>query len=281
MTRSLRGLLRKVVKPESLYPVYFRARNALGRGETRFEIGIVTYVARYEAYFKPLVANLKRQFPDVMIRVAVNGYHDQVRQLEFLAHVERDFGVDPGVELQTWTEPQSLSLLWNRLIRSVSADYALILNDDLTPAPGFRRELEINWRPDSETVCLINRSWSSFFIPTNLVNAIGWFDERFPGVGNEDQDYEARMALDGRVPQNMRIWTLDNLIVKTTDFSYGPEMKVANLKYSGPNLEFFNSKWEVRNFPAEGYIWVEILKAYVRIRPGMATPNFYGGSPDV
>jgi hypothetical protein len=108
-----------------------------------------------------------------------------------------------------------------------------------------------------------------------MISRIGWFDERLPGVGNEDEDYEARLALQGIGLPSFELSALRNVVVKTKDFSYGKEMAVINEKYTSDNKRFFNSKWEITNEAQDDFVHVRILQKAVRLRPGMETPNFY------
>ena len=41
---------------------------------------------------------------------------------------------------------------------------------------------------------VINQSWSHFMISREVIIRVGWFDERFPAIGNEDEDYESRLG---------------------------------------------------------------------------------------
>ena len=60
----------------------------LPRMRSDFAIGMVTYIARFERTFKPALGRLVRAFPDVAIYVAVNGFHDRDRQIEYLNEVK-------------------------------------------------------------------------------------------------------------------------------------------------------------------------------------------------
>jgi hypothetical protein len=121
----------------------------------------------------------------------------------------------------------------------------------------------------------LKSSWSHFFISKNTVAKVGWFDERFPAVGNEDEDYESRLALMGEPPICVVIDGLRNISEKTRDFSYGRNVAVVKKKYVSSNKEFFDSKWELSPDPRDGFTYVRILRSHIRLRPGMETPNFH------
>lgn len=244
---------------------------------TAFSIGIVTYIRRYEEFFRPLITYFCRLFPDTEIVVAVNGYYDQAAQEKYLVEITAFLGQFPNVKVLAHTTPESLSKLWNKLIINSTAEKTLICNDDLLLLPTFRRHLEASGLL-AEDVGLIKWSWSHFIISKRIVSQVGWFDERFPGVGNEDEDYEARLAhLNIPVPTFM-MGGLRNITVKTEDFSYGKNMAVVNRKYTGANKEFFDSKWELSETAQPGFAYVRLLRKYARIKPGMETPDFH---PDI
>jgi GR25 family glycosyltransferase involved in LPS biosynthesis len=243
----------------------------------RYSIGVVTYVSRYTSHFKPLICQLTRLFPNTEIIVAINGYHDTRRQEAYLSKITKLLGRYPNVRVLPHEKPQSLSKLWNQLIITASAPTVLILNDDVLLLPTFRKHLE-RLSIESCDVILLKATWSHFFISKNVVAEAGWFDERFPGVGNEDEDYEARLTLLKKRIQTVPLAGLRNISAKTKDFSYGRNMEVVKEKYTGANKRFFDSKWELSDQPREGFTYVRILQGYVRMRPTMATPDFY---PDI
>jgi hypothetical protein len=124
-------------------------------------------------------------------------------------------------------------------------------------------------------VALLKMSWSHFMIAKRVVNTAGWFDERFPGVGNEDEDYEARLALLGEPVHCIELGGLKNISVKTKDFSYGKNVDVVKEKYMSANKRFFDSKWVLSSEPGKDFAYVRILGSYARMKPGMETPDFY------
>jgi hypothetical protein len=239
-----------------------------------YSIGVVTYVARYKRFFRPLLRQLVMAFPDTTIVVAANGYHDQKRQSLYLHELRKFVSRYPNVKLIEHKEPQSLSKLWNKLMIHSTTNATLILNDDVAITPSFRHNLEGSGLLGLP-VALINRSWSHFVITKDIVEKAGWFDERFPAVGNEDQDYEARLALLGVAPTSKVVRGLINVVFKTKDFSYGKKVDVINQKYVRENQVFFNHKWSVSKTKVDGFVYVDILDAYVKLNQGFETPNFY------
>lgn len=245
-----------------------------GVTNTDFTIGITTYVVRFESCLKPLIKQLSTVFPDTTILIAVNGHHDQDRQEKYLNELQAYLKNFPNITAITHKEPVGLTKLWNELIIQSNTYGTLVLNDDLTIDQHFRNNLEVqDIRED--TITIINRSWSHFYIPKSVIRKVGWFDERFTGIGTEDWDYECRMNRVEMEPRFVEVKGVLNEVLHTPDYSFGPEMDVVNEKYSKANLDFFHTKWDVSETEKPGYRWVRIVQGHVKRKPGMETPDFY------
>ena len=246
-------------------------------GNNEYSISVVTYINRYEKFFRPLIRSLCALFPDTEIIVTINGYYDRPRQMEYLKRVADLLDTYPNVSRVEHMEGQSLSKLWNQSLIESRNKKLFVFNDDLIILPSFRRHLEASGIIGEE-LALINRSWSHFLISKRIVSEVGWFDERFPGVGNEDEDFEARLVHAGLNVKSFTVQGLRNVVFKTRDFSYGKHTKTINVKYVRANKAFFDKKWELSDEKLGGSVFVPILGQYARLREGMDTPNFY---PDV
>tara|TARA_B100000809_G_scaffold46738_1_gene41148 strand:- start:13367 stop:14218 length:852 start_codon:yes stop_codon:yes gene_type:complete len=239
-----------------------------------YSIGVVTYVNRYEIHFLPLIKRLVTVFPDTQIVIAVNGYYDAEVQQRYLKQISALLNQYKNVDVITYDTGQSLSKLWNQLIIHSKTDKTLIFNDDIKIASNFRGKLERSGILN-ESCGLINASWSHFLMSKQIIQKNGWFDERFPGVGYEDQDFEIRLVLNGIVIKDYCIGGLKNLVFKTTDFSYGENIETDFEKYSSVNGKVFFKKWEVTQTDTDKFTWVRIIQAYAKQIEGMETPNFY------
>jgi len=239
-----------------------------------FSIGIVTYVDRYERFFKPLITNLVKIFPDTEFIISVNGYYERKIQDEYLKDINAFLGKFRNVKVVDFVEPQSLSKLWNLCILNSSTQKTFIFNDDIKIKTSFRKDLE-NSGILKEEIALINRSWSHFLISKETVVKNGWFDQRFPGVGNEDEDYEARLVINKIKINTFRIYSLKNIVFLTSNFSYGKDIDTVNTKYVKQNKIFFDSKWDLTKVNSPSYHYVEILNGYIKLKEGMDTPFFY------
>ncbi len=244
------------------------------RTNFRFSIGIVTYVDRYNNFFKPLITNLITIFPDTEFVISVNGYYDKTVQEKYLDEIKLFLSGFKNVKIIDFIEPQSLSKLWNLLILNASSDKILILNDDLKISTLFRKNLNRSGILDEE-IALINRSWSHFLISKKIVGNLGWFDQRFPGVGNEDEDYECRLVHNNTIIKTFKIKGLNNVVFQTSNFSYGKDIDTIHTKYVRRNKDFFDSKWELSEMGSSSSKYVKIVDCYAKLRKGMETPEFY------
>jgi len=242
--------------------------------EINFTISIVTYLDRFDLFFKPLIKHLKFCFPNTEIIVVINGYYDLKKQKRYLVAVKQFLSNFDYVKVIDFEQPQSLSKLWNLAIIAAINEKVLIMNDDLKIVPWFNKDL-MKSNILSEEIALINRSWSHFIISKKIFKEIGYFDERFPGVGNEDEDYECRLVLKGILIKTFKIKSLKNIVYKTKNFSYGEKVITINEKYVKANKIFFDSKWQTSTTVQDGFNYVEILNLYVKLKTGMETPNFY------
>jgi hypothetical protein len=257
-----------------VWKFYPQQKQPSANNSEKYSIGIVTYINRYDMFFKTLVKNLCKLFPDVEITIAINGYYDFEKQKKYLEAVGKQLKKYPNVKKITYNEGQSLSKLWNQLLINSSNQKIFIFNDDIKITPSFRKDIEGSGVLKEE-VALLNKSWSHFLISKKTVAQTGWFDERFPSVGNEDQDYECRLATEGFKIKSFEIPSLKNLIYFTKDFSYGKKTEVVNKKYVSANKDHFNKKWILSDEPKEDFHFVRILGKHAKMNTGMETPNFY------
>jgi hypothetical protein len=240
----------------------------------KFSIGIVTYINRYDKLFKPLIKNLCKIFPDTEIVIAINGYYDQDKQKKYLEEIKALLSKYNNIKYIEYNEGQSLSKLWNQLIINSKNEKIFICNDDIKIAPYFRKNVEKSAILSKE-LGLLNWSWSHFLISKKIIKNVGWFDERFPGVGNEDEDYEARLVINGIIIESFEINGLKNIIIQTQDFSYGKNTETVNIKYVKENKVVFDRKWDMLDDKKEGYVFVRLLGKYLKLKKGMETPDFY------
>lgn len=243
--------------------------------QTGLTIGLVTFVARYEKFFQPFIRQLAAVFPHREIIVIANGYPDKERQDKYLASISAFVAQFPNVRLIPHHEPEGLSRLWNEIIRNASSDHVLIMNDDISITPLFRRQLENSGILESD-LALINQTWSHFVIAKKTVASIGWFDERLEGVGNEDQDYDYRLIAAGKSAGNAWLKGIRNIVTDTPDSSYKAKTVTVNRKYSGINYEFLHRKWRIYEQKKNDLcLYSPKFNTWFEKEPLLPTPPFY------
>jgi hypothetical protein len=230
---------------------------------TRFQIGITTYIDRYDEYFKPLYLSLSLLFPDVDIFVAVNGFYDRDLQIKYLNQICNDLSSIKSNEstFVLHDSPVGLTRLWNEILSQGKNTTTLLLNDDLKIYPWFRVWVERNIM-NVDKLTLINGSWSHFFYNKSLLSSIGYFDEDFCGIGFEDMDYTARCGFAGLAIHNLGCNYIEHADHKPSrtsfdeisDTLWGP-------KYSTINHKYFFWKWKVAN--EKSGVFIKQLNSYV------------------
>lgn len=126
-----------------------------------YSIGIVTYVGRFEKYFIPLIKSLTEIFPDKEIICIINGHHNISLQLKYLKKATSFLKQYHNIRYLTNQQHQSLAKCWNWLMILSSNERVLILNDDLSLSPLFRKDFEDNLKKNPDFF-IMNNSWSHF-----------------------------------------------------------------------------------------------------------------------
>lgn len=241
-----------------------------------YSIGVVTYHARFEEYFVPLITNLSRIFPDKEIICVVNGHSDKTLQIQYLDRVTRFMRQFPNVRYLTYDIGQSLSKCWNQLIILSHAEKTVILSDDVFIGDFFREQLEENI--NMYEMFLINRSFAHFVISKNTVRKVGWFEERLPRIGWEDTDYLFRMIMEGVANPNVKILGSLNLTTDTDGSDWDNDPNKPKTKYTYANEDFFKTKWYTKYYNPEMTTFKYVGdNDYYTFSPVSeeGTPNFY------
>lgn len=243
-----------------------------------YSIGVVTYVKRFEQYFKPLVASLEKYFPEVEKNYVLNGFYDPKIQAEYLKNAKEFLNGTSAKNVIAYNESQSLSKCWNQLVLHSSGKKILILNDDINLRWLFRYFFETQMWPFEN--CVINNTWSLQFLSKDTIRKVGWFDERFPAIGMEDLDYGFRLALAlGKKEiktmhqHNIYCFGVTNIVAGNTDPGWKDKSAIVNGAFAMANKDYFHKKWESHKEPMERTI--KLKDDYYNIRPGMETPQFY------
>jgi len=230
----------------------------------KYSVGIVTYVKRFEKFFKPLILEIKKQRPEIEIIVCVNGEHkekfnENYRQdiLNCLSELDNSF---------VCMHPQfrSLSKLWNTCLINATNDNMLLLNDDVRLDTGFFDELETHINNSSCDYFKINDSWSHTFLNRKLVGELHWFDERLLGVGGEDNDFEWRFFNKFKYAfPSKKIKNIFNFESKERVLT---NQRKTHANYSQFNTEFINLKYRPKKNGQMHGLWFSAEQV-------MDTPN--------
>lgn len=151
-------------------------------------IGITTFEHRFDRYFVPLLDRI-REVAENEIIVAVNGEHERGFAEEYRRRVLECVARHRNVYPVVFPRFRGLSKLWNTIVVHATGDYVLMLNDDvMIERPGFMDDVCDALRRNGGRTFLINRSWSHFVVSREEIDALGYFDERLLGIGEEDGD---------------------------------------------------------------------------------------------
>lgn len=230
-----------------------------------YDIGVTTYIARFETYFKSIIYQLSYLFPDRRIIVVANGHYESDKQTAYLKNLRKFLNGFPNVTLICYQNPSGLAKMWNDVIKASRLQSLLMLNDDIYLLPTFRSEMESSNLFDNKIV-KINGSWSHFLITRQIIDAVGWFDEDFVEIGHEDADYEARLACRGISINNLEMHGVCNCSEEPKEYSYGKQLEVADGKYSGKNRQYFYSKWDSSDIEKPGYKFLPMIGKWVKLR---------------
>lgn len=229
-----------------------------------YDIAVTTYIARFDTYFKSLLCQLSCLFPDRRILVVANGHHDRARQMDYLIRLRKYVAKYPNVTLIDYVVPRGLAKMWNDVIRESRSDRVLVMNDDLYLMPHFRSQMEKSGLLENK-IATINGSWSHFLITREIIDAFGWFDERFTEFGYEDVDYVSRLACGGIEAEQFEMNGVLNCVDQPSDYSYGTHIEISDGKYSGRNQQQFYKKWRVFDCEMPGCTFVPMLERWVKL----------------
>jgi hypothetical protein len=225
----------------------------------KISIGIATFMDRYESCLMSLVQKLTFLFPNTEIIVVANGHVKQPEQQEYLSNIRAFCRLYQNIRLFTHQQPEGLSAIWNETIQNATSDKVLLLNDDVDIKTSFKTFL-IKAASEESEIQLINHSWSHFIISRLLLETVGEFDEGLKEIGGEDDDYAARLAMQGVQIQYLKTSSIKSKLKahqkKLKVNSYGRNMYEEEYGYSSYNSRYLAAKWATSNEPFEGAILV-------------------------
>lgn len=222
LTRILLWLLRNLRNSSVKYKTS-NTRHTLDLkfGLSDLSISIATFEDRFFAHALPLIEQIRREC-DVPIVLVINGNLDRainpILLSNFISAAVKFGNVFP-VTFHTF---HGCAKLWNTGILHGDREITLVLNDDIGIIPGelFSHLVQIVNLTEQSGLIKINESWSHFAISKQLINKLGWFDERFLGIGEEDGDYQLRFhEFFGSHVRSERVMSFVNLVDPSRDSS--------------------------------------------------------------
>ena len=210
-------------------------------------IGVTTFMDRYDNCLKPLIKKLSALFPGYQIIVVANGHVKQKKQAQYLHWIREFCKRFPSVEVIPFMDPRGLSHLWNVIMTSAISPKVFLLNDDVQIKMSFSHFIRHSGILDQE-IATLNSSWSHFMVSKDLFRQVGPFDEGLKELGGEDDDYAARLAIEGIKIGNYYSKSIAGKLRRKRRFlkcnSYGKDMSKEPFGYSRFNSKYLFEKWE-------------------------------------
>jgi hypothetical protein len=203
-------------------------------------IGITTFEARFDQYFVPLLKRI-RDCTDNEIVVAVNGENSRPFGAEYRRKLLNCIADYENVYPIFFPRFRGLSKLWNSIAIHATHDHILMLNDDIMiESKNFMNDVCDSLCRNRGRTFLINRSWSHFLVSRDELDALGYFDERLLGIGEEDGDMSWRYIKQyGEAISSFKIKGFQNFAEESVR-SYKP----VNIQtHSGTKYSLFNKKF--------------------------------------
>jgi hypothetical protein len=192
-----------------------------------YSIVITTFDQRFEPFLKPLITQIKLQRPEVEIICMVNGLCKDSFNQQYRAALLEFLSQHPNCFPTVFPTFVSLAKLWNRGVLTASNNRIIILNDDLTIHAGFFDRLEQVLEAHSSSF-KINGSFSHFTLNKDELLAVGFFDERLLGLGEEDGDFYWRYFQQfKREMPSVEVLGIDNVQSDIADTGYAKGIRTA------------------------------------------------------
>jgi len=198
-------------------------------------IGITTFSKRFD-----LVSKLINQIREInktdKILLCINGEKDGNFNEEYRENILNLCVKYNDVFPIFFIEMRGLSKMWNTLVVNSDKENILLLNDDLEIyEPTIFEQIKTHMNSaDYNGFTRINNSFSHFLIDKNVIDDLGYFDERLLGFGEEDGDIYYRCIKKNVKITDTNIIGFNNLISNIRH----DEVKNGIGKYSKFNRDF-------------------------------------------
>ena len=152
-------------------------------------IVVTTFEKRFFSSALPLIQQLRDAGIDYPIMVVINGNldgnHNQDLRQKFISELAKftNLGVVTNFQFS------GISRHWNLGIQLLGTESVACFSDDLVVSHHFKNELESVYEAVKVAGLVTIEGFAAFVLTRDLIDEIGWFDERFLGFGEEDGDY--------------------------------------------------------------------------------------------
>ena len=186
LLRSKRSIVRQLDKNTKNGTTF----SDISREIDDLSIIITTFEARFFEYTIPLITAIRSEV-NLPIFVIINGSYSKNKNNYMLQEFLKELGKFTNIYPTAFSNFHGCAEMWNTGIVNADSDYFIILNDDIYVYPkliksklAFIRELV-----SQNGLVTFNRSFSHFGISSKCIDEVGFFDEHFLGIGEEDRDY--------------------------------------------------------------------------------------------
>lgn len=201
---------------------------------------VATFEARFFEYTIPLIAAIRSEF-SLPIFVMINGNYlktdSNFKLQEFISELSKFSNVYPTA----FSNFRGCSELWNTGIVNADSEIFLIFNDDIHIFPNLLKNNigYIAQRILENGLVMINRSFSHFGVSRKCIEEVGFFDEHFLGMGEEDRDYFYRY-------ESRYLKKPDNLS-SDAFYHFGDESRDESIKQDSEKKQKFLQKYSYFN----------------------------------
>lgn len=167
-------------------------RNKLVDSNENEDISIIitTFEARFFEFTIPLINAIRSEL-NSPIFVVINGdFYKSNRNIKLQKFIQA-LGNFTDVYPTAFSTFHGCAELWNTGIVNADSENYLILNDDIHIYPKSLKAILPSLRQLilQNGLVTINRSFSHFGLSQRCIEEVGFFDEHFLGIGEEDRDY--------------------------------------------------------------------------------------------
>jgi hypothetical protein len=204
-------------------------------------IGITTFSKRFN-FISNLIPQI-RFFSDAPIIIIINGEKEGKLDDDYIKKMLSLCSKYNQIYPVFFQETRGLSKLWNTAILNSFYDNVLLLNDDIliNSKDIFEFSEFIKSSNTFSGICKINGSFSHFIVNKQLMEEIGYFDERLMGFGEEDGDISYRLLKIGKSIGDYVVNGVVNIISNVRH----DHVKSGVGKYSKFNRDFiYNEKYK-------------------------------------